>query len=259
MFNLGSMIAGVASAYLPQNLINNARNILSNPNFNSIYRTFTNSRVQTVTDSILGQGATGINPLADMERLPDPMLGFHWTVVLPFGMIPMYIENITVPFNHIDANPYHRGNSKRYDPGFVDVDGLSITFYEDVRGTILRYLNNWKKLIVDKGFYGLPHEYKQPIIITMHDYTGNPVVVFRALGCWPSTVNDLDLDGGTNEGLKVNVQFSVDDIEYEVVGSNEGFVTEGGVGISPGRGGEWWEPLARRAVSGVLGRFGISF
>jgi hypothetical protein len=179
-----------------------------------------------------GTFSNGLGQSMDITARSDPLMQFNWAVILPFGLPPMYIEEADIPFEEIEQNAYHQGNRKRYDPGFVSLQTMSITFYEDSNGTVLQFLQNWKKLVQNGGYYGRPADYKKTIAVSLNDNNGNPVVIFQFLKCWPLHIGNISVNSD-NGYVRIQVQFSTEQMEYQVVGSGNAFIGgSGGNSIS---------------------------
>lgn len=250
---LGQVVSGFAGS---QSIISGAKRLLSNPVINSIFNKFASDGLRQAVGDVISGGTSMSDPVKDLKERSDPHLSWHYSILLPFGLPPMYIEDVDIPLLKIESNPYHRANSKRYDPGFVDVDPVSIVFYEDIRGTVLAFLNNWRQLVVDpNGYYGRPSDYKRNIIISLHDPKGNPLVIFQCEGCWPSSINNISLQSDSNERTRITAEFSCDNVQYQVIGAGAGFVQDMNINFG---GGKWWAPLANTAIREVTSRIGLN-
>ena len=211
-------------------VVTQARAILANPIANIIFQSFGSSNGLTGEISSFFNDAPPMpDSVADINARRDPSMNFHWSILPPFGFLPHYIEEARISLPQIESLPYHRNNTKRYDPGFTDVSPVSITFYADIGGYALSYLDNWKKLVVDQGFYGKPSDYKKSFLIGFHDSKGNPIVVFKTIGSWPTHIQDFEAVSDQGDRHRIECEFSCDDVVYQVVGTNEGFLSDLGV------------------------------
>ena len=124
-----------------------------------------------------------------------------------------FAQEVELPHGKIDAEAYHRYNTKRYDPGFTDVDSVNITFAENTYNNVINYLTTWKDMVADSdGFYGSPEEYKQIIIVHMLNAKGKPNgTEYECQGMWPSNINTFSL-GHDSEMLQVACEFSCDNV-----------------------------------------------
>ncbi len=189
------------------------------------------SAVQGLVD--YGTFTNGLGQSMDITARADPLMQYNWAIILPFGLPPMFIEEADIPFEEIEQSAYHQGNRKRYDPGFVSLQTMSVTFYEDSNGTVLNFLKQWKSLVHSNGYYGRPADYKKTIAVSLNDNNGNPVVIFQFLKCWPLHIGNIAVNSD-NGYVRLQVQFSTEQMDYQVVGSGNAFV--GGIGGS-GLGG----------------------
>ena len=149
----------------------------------------------------------------------EPRLLYQWEVILPTiqgvgGTMASFAQEVELPHGRIDYNPYHRHNTKRYDPGFADVDALSITFAENTYGEVVNYLQLWKLLVADEdGFYGAPEEYKQEVEVYMLDPKGERLGGhYVCEGIWPSQVAPFSF-GHDSALLQPVCTFSCDNVQ----------------------------------------------
>lgn len=228
-----------------------ATNLFSNPIVGGLFRAFATSNGLTgQISSVINGGSVMTDAASDAQNRPDPSMGFHWSILPPMGFLPHYVEEVRIPLPTISPEPYHRANTKRYDPGFVDVGTMSVTFYADTRGYALDYLSQWKSLVVDNGFYGAPAEYKKSFLVTFHDSAGNPIVVFKSIGSWPTQITDITGSSDNPDRIRIECEFSCDDVIYQVAGSTSGFVSDLGIDLGSGISGS-----LRRSAINALGGF----
>lgn len=210
-----SLTSGLLGS-LTQGMWSDAQRLLQDKVVSGIFNSITNQVFQeTVYDAI-----TKVDWQSKLYERGEPMYNIHWSIVLPFGLPPMYVEEASIPvFETLDTNPIQYGNRKRIDPGFVSVDNMDITFSENASGSAMSFINYWRSLIEYQGFYGRPSDYKKTITVLLHDSKGNVAVVFTYKNCWPISTGALSLVSGATEIIKYPVQFSVESLRVEVVGT----------------------------------------
>lgn len=209
-----SILSGLLGG-LTQGMWSDAQRLLQDRLVAGVFNSVTNSIFQeTVYDAV-----TQVNWLNKIQERGDPMLNIHWSVVMPFGLPPMYIEEASIPiFETVDTNPVQFGNRKRIDPGFVSVDNLELTFTDSTSGVVMAFLQQWRSLVEYMGYYGRPADYKKTITVLLHDSKGTVVMVFTFGNCWPISAGNLSLVSGSADAVKYPVQFSVERMRVEVVG-----------------------------------------
>ena len=91
-------------------------------------------------------------------------------------------------------------------------------FYEDVAVSVSKYLNVWRSKVVDeRGYYGLPPDYKKTMHIFRHRPDGRPNVLYKCIGCWPASIDDENFTSSGSEQETLNVTFSTDDVQPNFV------------------------------------------
>lgn len=157
-----------------------------------------------------------------LAKRKDPLLSFHWgcinDVIVPTSGLKLpgdYVESIDLPFNNIQVAEGHYGASGfTYFPGSHDVSAFSMTFYEDVSCTTLKFINDWKSQVKSwDGTYNLPIQYKGDILVALFDPKGKVVLQAKMIGCWPSDTGNLSLNYNDSGRLVITQTFSVDDQE----------------------------------------------
>lgn len=202
---------------ITNNMWSDAANLLRNQLVNTLFNRVANETFRrTVYDRI-----TRTNWMEKLETKEDPQLNIHWSVIMPFGLPPMYIDEATIPpFPTFDTTVIQVNNKKRIDPGFMSIDNLDLTFPETVTGTVHAFINYWRSLIEFNGYYGKPTDYKRTIVVLLHDSKGEVGIVFTYNGCWPISVSGLNLQSGSADLVRLSVQFSVETVNVEIVGQD---------------------------------------
>ena len=153
-----------------------------------------------------------------LQNFREPQLQFQWEIIMPDiqgvgSRVSGFAQEVELPHGKVEFEGYHRYNTKRYDPGFTDVDSVNITFVENTYNNVINYLTTWKDIVADSdGFYGAPEEYKQIIEVHMLNAMGDRNgTKYECQGMWPSTINAFSLGHGS-EILQVACEFSCDNI-----------------------------------------------
>lgn len=151
-------------------------------------------------------------------NLPDPQLQTKWVAKsLPFDLPPEYMESIDLPFNNITVSEgVYVGGKFLYFPGTHTISSFSASFYEDRKGTALKWIQDWKNRVknLQTGAYGLPKAYKRDIVVSMLDQKNNVSMNVRLKDCFPTDTSPMTLNYTDGTGRIVHQQnFSVDDQE----------------------------------------------
>lgn len=155
--------------------------------------------------------------MADSEALTqfanthDPLLNFRWVAFnLPFNTDPRHVEKVSLAWPRYESIPIYSAGSNSYYHSVYDTDALNITFYEDKDLTITKMLTEWRRLIQDGGYYGLPVDYKKNISIALLDNSGQTTAIYEGVGAWPSAIDNLDLAYDSSEKISISVTFTID-------------------------------------------------
>jgi hypothetical protein len=155
---------------------------------------------------------------SEAMRMPDPALQGRWLVVLPDvgdGVSKLFVETIQTTFYKTPAKSRGQQGSNSYYPDLADIDGLTMTVYEDHLHSAARALQKWANLIydADTGYYGLPVNYKKDVIVFHYglENTSTPLLTETYKGCWPTDrmrneQNYSEIDGR----LTLNITLSAD-------------------------------------------------
>ncbi len=163
-------------------------------------------------------------PATDIEKLlkrPDPLLSFRWgctSEYLPFGLPSVYMESIDLPFLNIAVQEGRfAGGSYNYYPGFHNISQFNIVLYEDVQGTALNWVKQWKSRVKNfsTGAYFLPVNYKRDIEVGFFNPKGVIIKKFKLLGVWPAETGNQTLNYTESGRITVTQTFSVDSQEED--------------------------------------------
>lgn len=149
---------------------------------------------------------------------PDPLMEVNWSVVMPLGLKPEYVEEITFSDTYFQTSePVQRDGYNVFIAETRQVSSINITFYEDRLLTISNWLANWRQLISPDGkTRNFPSLYKQTITVFAQDVAGNRVGQFVLVGCWPAGAVQRNMASAGSERVRVVQEFSVDRVEYLV-------------------------------------------
>lgn len=161
-------------------------------------------------------------------RTVDPALTNSWicTVLpeIPLGnrLDPRYVENVTLNRTYFDVGGVFGYGTKAYYAGSTDVNGCSVTLYEDNFFTTQKWVTAWKNEVQDSdGYMGLPEDgpnglgYKGEFIFLLLDRLANPVVRATIAGSWIVSDNSLDLNYDQAQAIKYQLTLSNDSVNYE--------------------------------------------
>ena len=83
---------------------------------------------------------------------------------------------------------------------------------------ITPYFNAWKGLIVDsQGLYHPKNNYSKNIWVRFLDSTGLSIGKYKLINCFPITFPAYDLNYTDERVQTINIGFSVDRVEYQVI------------------------------------------
>lgn len=149
----------------------------------------------------------------------DPQHSWKWVYgseYLPFGLHYSNVESASLGFNSVTAGqPIFVNAGFLQMPGPHETEQISITFYMDGAGSVLKWLDNWKRQIKDfaTGLYNGQSAYKRDMTFTLLDTMGNVNTTLLYKGCFPLVTSALDLSYNESGHLVLSQPFSVDDME----------------------------------------------
>lgn len=165
-----------------------------------------------------------VDPMAAARARPDPLMNIDWFCQLPtlqgVSTFPYQlswdrVEEVTVPpMLQFEPQSNYRAGKMYHYPSHSSLGTMSLKLYEGANGETLGYFRNWQNLILDMetGLYNPPAMFKFPIVIVLYDVAKYEVAVLTYLGCWPQSVDSLNLSSGAAEKLTPTVEMSVDDV-----------------------------------------------
>lgn len=169
----------------------------------------------------------------------DPMLSDNFTFEIPNvptgsdddQQLLMHCQQVQKPgvtINAVEVQLF--GHTLEFASNKTFSHDLSVTYYENSKGTIMRILEKWAALIRDtktglgKLKYGDSSStsstdgYARTGIIKLFDPTGNMVLEYTVYGLWPSQVPDSQMDGSNSSALTHGTTFKYD--YYERTGGS---------------------------------------
>ena len=149
---------------------------------------------------------------------PDPMMSFMWDITLTAPGINIkseYFEEVTVPIPSFQvdyATDYT--NIKKHYAKELDYGTISIKFYEDAKGTMLRELIAWRNRIKDKnGNWGCPADYQGTMELTPQGPDGVASFVVKYKKVFPTQISQITFNG-ENDRITYTVEFSLNYSEF---------------------------------------------
>lgn len=147
---------------------------------------------------------------------PDPALSSLWQVMIPYanGKATLFAETVSLTWFKIPAEGHLAGGRHLYFPGYAEVDGLAISFYETHDHKVGNWLQAWQKLIYnpETEVYGLPKDYKQTITVNLFSrFSSNAAKIVTYTGCWPTDRGPYELTYSDETGrIVIQAQFACD-------------------------------------------------
>lgn len=158
----------------------------------------------------------------------DPALAFRWRVLeLPLGLDPRHVEKVSLPFSKFEAIPIYYGGTNNYYTSITDTDPIQVSLYETHDYKATAWIMSWRKLMWDEvtGKFGLPSEYKFDLsfelLSSVSDSIGVDKVVGTAtgLGCWPSSVDNLEYSYDNSDRLILSCTLHIDHLTMTIGGA----------------------------------------
>ena len=131
-----------------------------------------------------------------------------------------YIETISLPFRSYESRQVLRGGTQAAFPSAsTSLDNMQITCYGGTDNEALFYFNQWQHLVSyvsptdgRSRLYNSPAVYKKNITVTLTDNNAISLVNFVYSGCWPVSINTIEL--GSSDGyVQYIIDIAVDDMQ----------------------------------------------
>jgi hypothetical protein len=71
--------------------------------------------------------------------------------------------------------------------------------------------------LVNAGNFNTPNNYKRNFIVSAYDYSNIEVMRYILIGAWPLNIGHIQYVSDYSERIRLNVTFSLDDIQYHVL------------------------------------------
>ena len=133
-----------------------------------------------------------------------------------------YIETISLPFRSYESRQVLRGGTQAAFPSAsTSLDNMQITCYGGTDNEALFYFNCWQHLVSyvsptdgRSRLYNSPAVYKKNITVTLTDNNAISLVNFVYSGCWPVSINAIEL-GGSDGYVQYVIDIAVDDMQIQ--------------------------------------------
>ena len=177
-----------------------------------------------------------------MSVIKDPMVSDQF--VLEFPSVPtgnadseplmIHCQQVAKPgvtVNEVQVQVF--GHTLVYAGNLTYSHDMSVTFVENVRGSIMRSLEHWSEKIRNhlsqhgEFFAGYSTDAK----LTIFDNKGAASLIYKIYGIWPATLPEVQMDGTNANLITHSVSFKYQ--YYECVGgANAGDLSENNVSAS---------------------------
>jgi hypothetical protein len=144
-----------------------------------------------------------------------------------------YVEEASCPFRRYDVKTIFREGRDRKYPSKYSVDDLRLSIYADSQNNAFQYIQAWNNNIITPfsssmsttsgGGWGRPSDYKKPIFIYILDPTTNVLAILEYTECWPTSIDQYNMDSGTSTRIVNHVNFSVGDVFVNLLGVSSSF------------------------------------
>jgi hypothetical protein len=160
-----------------------------------------------------------INPQGTLSRMQargDPLLSIDWTATIVdtagSPIEDIYIDALQTPSLRFDNKPvYRQGTTVNYAAG-LSIDNANLVLYNDTTGKAPKFASSWFNAIFNfkTRNFRVPKEYKKDIIVWLLDVKGNVICQIDLVGCFPVSLNSLNLESTGSNLLPITLDLSVD-------------------------------------------------
>lgn len=179
---------------------------------------------QAQNPGVLGAVSAGLQSAAN-SALSSLLGNAAGTAISGAAQLPwQYVEEATLPFRNFEQRSIFREGRSRHYPDKYSVDNMRCIVYADSANVAMNYLMTWQNAVMKPftvqqantgaGGYGRPSEYKLPIQFYVLDVTNQEILSVEYTECWPLTVDAIQLDSGTSNRIRLEVNFSVGDVFF---------------------------------------------
>jgi len=178
---------------------------------------------------VIGQFVT--NPTDFLLRYARLQRNYLWDVLLPdVGINMLGLGGLAIGqlVQSVQFGDYSMDDIKtmRVGPytanfaGMLSVQKIQMSFLKIQPDIVSMYFNAWKKLIVDEntGLFSTKSKYQKTIFVRFIDQSGIAFGRYKLIGCFPTSFPSYrDLNYESNTVTKLQIEFSVDKLEYEIL------------------------------------------
>jgi hypothetical protein len=147
---------------------------------------------------------------------PEPALTSLWKVMIDSGSTLLLAESMTLSWIKVPAEGRFAGGKNQYFPGFAEMDGLAITFYETHDHAVGKWLQEWQRQIYDPAteIYGIPGAYRKKITANLYSkYSQQAAKAVTYVDCWPTDRGPYELNYSDDTGrIVIQAQFAVNKV-----------------------------------------------
>lgn len=131
-----------------------------------------------------------------------------------------YVESISLVNKEYSTRTVFRaGQQWKYPEATVTIPDITMVLYGDRNLQSFRYIQNWLNLIqgptsqtVLHGGWTAPAMYKKTITVGVADENANQFYLVDYLKCWPTAIQQIELNSDGDDYIKYEVTLSVDDL-----------------------------------------------
>lgn len=157
---------------------------------------------------------------------PDPLMEIDWVPSFPLGLPPEYVEEIQWSHARFAANTgiFYQGSRIFLIEGLEHAP-ITVTFYEDRLLTVQSWLYKWRSLQFDEynRTFGWKADYSLDISAIVKDVAGVAVGQVSFVGAFPTNFPQINMASEGSNRVRLQVEFSVDRVEFETYGGAGGF------------------------------------
>lgn len=156
-----------------------------------------------------------------------------------------YVESISLVNKEYSTRTVFRaGQEWKYPEATVTIPDITMVLYGDRNLQSFRYIQNWLNLIqgptsqtVLHGGWTAPAMYKKTITVGVADENANQFYLVDYLKCWPTSIQQIELNSDSDDYIKYEVTLSVDDLKvygYDLMSFTDQLINYGKSAIPEG-------------------------
>ena len=137
-----------------------------------------------------------------------------------------FVESISLPLPMINQISRFCSGKTQFYAGHYQLSEVNVDFYETDSYDCLQYFTWWQSCVVGMditnnnpyaGNFNTPNNYKRNFIVSAYDYSNIEVMRYILIGAWPLNIGHIQYVSDYSERIRLNVTFSLDDIQYHVL------------------------------------------